>query len=71
MRDGNGCEFVNGSVLNEHYMLVYEPEIVDLEIRFSAGRAVKHGYCSNQIARAVSIRASAGTPMAVVFASIG
>jgi hypothetical protein len=28
----NGCEFVNGSVLNEHYMLVYEPQIVDLEI---------------------------------------
>ena len=28
----NGCEFVNASVLNEHYMLVSEPEIVDLEI---------------------------------------
>jgi len=22
----------NGSVLNEHYMLVYEPQVVDLEI---------------------------------------
>jgi hypothetical protein len=32
MRGGNGREFVNGSVLNEHYMLVYEPQVVDLEI---------------------------------------
>jgi Icc-related predicted phosphoesterase len=32
LRGSNGCEFVNGSVLNEHYMLVYEPRIVDLEI---------------------------------------
>jgi predicted phosphohydrolase len=31
MHGSNGCEFVNASVLNEHYMLVSEPEIVDLE----------------------------------------
>jgi len=29
---GKGCEFVNASVLNEQYMLVHEPHIVDLEI---------------------------------------
>ena len=31
VHDSNGCEFVNASVLNEHSMLVSEPEIVDLE----------------------------------------
>ena len=32
VQGSNGCEFVNASVLNEHYMLVSEPEIFDLEI---------------------------------------
>ncbi len=32
MHGSNGCEFVNASVLDEHYMLVSEPEAVDLEI---------------------------------------
>jgi hypothetical protein len=32
MRESNGSEFVNASVLNERYMLVHEPQIVDLEI---------------------------------------
>ncbi|HEY5214701.1 MAG TPA: metallophosphatase domain-containing protein [Acidobacteriaceae bacterium] len=32
VRDSAGTEFVNASVLNEMYMLVHEPQVVDLEI---------------------------------------
>jgi Icc-related predicted phosphoesterase len=32
VRGSNGCEFVNASVLNELYLRVHEPQIVDLEI---------------------------------------
>ena len=39
--------------------------------RVGGNEAAKHGDCRNQIVRADTIRASAGTPMAVVFASIG